>query len=40
MFLFYISTGFVVTRRTSGQKGEPAIGTRNEDTNVARNFKI
>jgi len=40
MFLFYISTGFVVGRRTSGHTGEPATGTRNEETNVARNFKI
>ena len=32
MFLFYISIDFVVRRRTSGQTGEPATGTRNEET--------
>ena len=40
MILFYIPPGFVVRRRTSGQTGEPATGTRSEETNVTRNFKI
>ena len=29
MFLFYMSPGFVVRRRTSGPTGEPATGNNN-----------